>query len=127
ACPWLPSAAPSALVDPFSNHSSLIIHHLSFITYHSSLVSDEGCGALHTKPGDEDCVLKCLRGGAHVGHPEWKAQRMVFVTDEGHKIWVVVNPKALTGFEGKHVTITGHLQAASKKIRVTIASEVKTT
>ncbi len=52
---------------------------------------------------------------------------MVFVTDEGHKIWVVVNPKALTGFEGKHVTITGHLHAASKKIRVTIASEVKTT
>jgi hypothetical protein len=90
-------------------------------------VSDQGCGALHTKPGGEDCVLKCLRGGARVGHPEWKAQRMVFVTDEGQKIWVVVNPKALKGFEGKHVTITGHLNAASKKIRVTTASEVKTT
>ena len=90
-------------------------------------VSDENCGALHTKPGGEDCVLKCLRGGAHVGHPEWKPQRMVFVTDEGHKIWVVVNPKALKGFEGKHVTITGHLQAAAKKIRVITATEVKTT
>lgn len=55
-------------------------------------VSDEGCGAQHTKPGGEDCVLKCLRGGAHFGHPEWKPQRMVLVTDEGHKIWVVVNP-----------------------------------
>ena len=90
-------------------------------------VSDENCGTLHTKPGGEDCVLKCLRGGAHVGHPEWKPQRMVFVTDEGQKIWVVVNPKALRGFEGKHVTITGHLHAAAKKIRVTKASEVKTT
>jgi hypothetical protein len=89
-------------------------------------VSDENCGALHTKPGGQDCVLKCLRGGAHVGHPEWKPQRMVFVTDEGQKIWVVVNPKALKGFEGKHVTITGYLHAASKKIRVTTASEVKT-
>ncbi len=89
-------------------------------------VSDENCGALHTKPGGEDCVLKCLRGGAHVGHPEWKPQRMVFVTDEGQKIWVV-NPKALKGFEGKHVTITGHLNATAKKIRVVTVTEVKTT
>ena len=90
-------------------------------------VSDEACGAMHTKPGGEDCVLKCLRGGAHVGHPEWKPQRMVFVTDEGHKIWVVVNPKALKGFEGKHVTITGQLNATTKKVRVTSAKEVETT
>ena len=89
-------------------------------------VSDEGCGALHTKPGGEDCVLKCLRGGAHVGHPEWKPQRMVFVTDEGQKIWVVVNQKALKGLEGKHVTVTGQFNAASKKIRVITATEVKT-
>ncbi len=89
-------------------------------------ISDEGCGALHTKPGGEDCVLKCLRGGAHVGHPEWKPQRMVFVTDEGQKIWVVVNPKTLKGLEGKHVTIIGQLNAASKKIRVISAKEVKT-
>lgn len=88
-------------------------------------VSDEGCGALHTKPGGEDCVLKCLKGGAHVGHPEWKPQRMVFVTDAGHKIWVVVNPEALKGLEGKHVKITGRLNSATKQVRVTTASEVK--
>ncbi|MCM3904363.1 MAG: hypothetical protein ND866_21925 [Pyrinomonadaceae bacterium] len=51
---------------------------------------------------------------------------MVFVTDEGQKIWVVVNPKALKGLEGKHVTVTGELNAASKKIRVITATEVKT-
>ncbi len=89
-------------------------------------VSDEGCGALHTKPGGEDCVLKCLKGGAHVGHPEWNPQRMVFVTDAGHKIWVVVNPEALKGLEGKRVKITGHLNKATKTVRVTTASEVKT-
>ncbi len=89
-------------------------------------VSDESCGALHTKPGGEDCVLKCLRGGAHVGHPEWKPQRMVFVADDGQKFWVIVNPKALKGLEGKHVTITGQLNSATKKLRVTTASELKT-
>ncbi|MGH9967397.1 MAG: hypothetical protein ACREBG_06135 [Pyrinomonadaceae bacterium] len=52
---------------------------------------------------------------------------MVFVTDESHKIWVVVNPVALKGFEGKHVTITGQLNAATKKIRITSAKEVATT
>jgi hypothetical protein len=90
-------------------------------------VSDEGCGALHTKPGGEDCVLKCLKGGAHVGHPEWKPQRMVFVTDQGHKIWVIANPTALKGLEGKHVRIAGRLNAATKTIRVTTASEIKAT
>jgi hypothetical protein len=89
-------------------------------------VSDENCGALHTKPGGEDCVLKCLKGGAHVGHPEWKPQRMVLVTDEGQKIWVIQNPEALKGLEGKHVTVTGQLNSATKKIRVASASEIKT-
>ena len=89
-------------------------------------VSDENCGALHTKPGGEDCVLKCLKGGAHIGHPEWKPQRMVLVTDEGQKIWVVLNPEALKGLEGKHVTVTGQLNSAAKRFRVSTASEIKT-
>ena len=62
-------------------------------------VSDEACGAAHTKPGREDCVRKCLRGGASVGHPEWKAQRMVFVADPDGQIWIVENPEALKGHE----------------------------
>ena len=88
-------------------------------------VSDENCGALHTKPGGEDCVLKCLKGGAHIGHPEWKPQRMVLVTDDGQKIWVVLNPEVLKGLEGKHVTVTGQLNSTTKTIRVTTASEIK--
>ena len=88
-------------------------------------VSDQACGAAHTKPGGEDCVRKCLRGGAHVGHPEWKAQRMVLVTDKEQKIWVVENPEALKGFEGRHVNITGQLNAAKKTVRIATASEVR--
>ena len=38
-------------------------------------ISDESCGTQHTKPGRADCVQKCWRGGASVGHPEWKPQR----------------------------------------------------
>ena len=51
---------------------------------------------------------------------------MVFVTDEGQKIWVVANPKVLKGLEGKHVTITGRLNATAKTIRIATAAEVKT-
>jgi len=87
-------------------------------------VSDEACGAEHTKPGGEDCVKKCLMGGAHVGHPEWKAQRMVFVTDAGQKIWIVANPETLKGFEGQHVQITGQLNVARRIVRVTTAKSV---
>ncbi len=88
-------------------------------------VSDEACGAEHTKPGGTDCVLKCLRGGAHVGHPEWKPQRMVLVTDKSKRIWIVENPEALKGFEGLHVKISGRLNAARKTVRIDTASELK--
>jgi hypothetical protein len=52
----------------------------------TSVVSDESCGTTHLKAGDEQCVVKCLRGGADVGHPEWKPQRMVLVARDGSSI-----------------------------------------
>jgi hypothetical protein len=67
-------------------------------------VSDSACGAKHTKPGGENCVKKCIRGGGSA-HPEWKAQKMVFVADSDGRVWAVANPSALEGFEGKHVTV----------------------
>src|SRR2546429_2656068 len=54
-------------------------------------ISDESCGTQHTKPGRADCVQKCWRGGASVGHPEWKPQRAVFVADDDQGIWIVGN------------------------------------
>jgi len=88
-------------------------------------VSDEACGAAHTKPGREDCVRKCLRGGASVGHPEWKAQRMVFVADPDGEIWIVENPEALKGREGGHVSISGRIDRKAKTVRVGEAKTMK--
>jgi hypothetical protein len=88
-------------------------------------VSDEACGAAHTKPGREDCVRKCLRGGASVGHPEWKAQRMVFVADPDGQIWIVENPEALKGYEGGHVRISGRIDRKTKTVRVAEAETMK--
>ncbi len=65
-------------------------------------ISDEGCGAKHTKAGGADCVQKCWRGGASVGHPEWKPQRAVFVADDDQGIWIVENPEAVRNFPAAH-------------------------
>ena len=88
-------------------------------------VSDEACGAAHAKPGREDCVRKCLRGGASVGHPEWKAQRMVFVADPDGQIWIIEKPEALKGYEGSHVHISGRLDPKARTVRVAEAKVVK--
>jgi hypothetical protein len=68
-------------------------------------ISDESCGAAHTKTGNESCVAKCLRGGASVGHPEWLPQRMVLVSDDGKTTWIVENPVALITQAGQHVVV----------------------
>ena len=81
-------------------------------------VSDESCGAVHIKPGQESCVEKCLRGGASVGHPEWLPQRMVLVSDDGETIWLIENPNALKSQAGRHVIIKATLHSRSNSIRV---------
>ncbi|PYT47241.1 MAG: hypothetical protein DMG44_18725 [Acidobacteria bacterium] len=81
-------------------------------------ISDESCGAQHTKPGRADCVQKCWRGGASVGHPEWKPQRAVFVADEDHAIWMVENPEAVRDFPAAHVVLAGQFDSAKKTVYV---------
>src|SRR5260370_23576364 len=71
----------------------------------SGWVSDESCGKVHVKPGNESCVAKCLRGGASVGHPEWLPQRMVLVSDDGKTTWIVENPDTLIEQAGQHVRV----------------------
>ena len=84
----------------------------------SGWISDEACGAEHTKPGRADCVEKCWRGGASIGHPEWKPQRAVFITDESRAIWIVDNPEAVKNYPAAHVLVTGKFDAAKKVIHV---------
>ena len=81
-------------------------------------ISDEGCGAQHAKPGRADCVQKCWRGGASVGHPEWKPQRAVFVADADEGIWIVENPEAVANFPAAHVLLAGKFDSAKKTIHV---------
>jgi hypothetical protein len=81
-------------------------------------ISDEACAAEHTKPGRADCVQKCWRGGAAVGHPEWKPQRAVFVADDDQAIWIVDNPEAVKDFPAAHVVLAGQFDSAKKTIHV---------
>jgi hypothetical protein len=81
-------------------------------------ISDEACGKLHTKPGHADCVEKCWRGGASVGHPEWKPQRAVFVADADQAVWIVENAEAVKKFPAAHVVVTGKFDSAKKTMRV---------
>ena len=81
-------------------------------------ISDESCAALHTKPGRADCVEKCWRGGASVGHPEWKPQRAVFIADKDGVVWIVENPEAVKNFPAAHVRVSGKLDAAKKSVYV---------
>jgi hypothetical protein len=71
----------------------------------SGWVSDENCGAAHTRAGNESCVAKCLRGGASVGHPEWLPQRLVLVSDDAKTTWIVENPASLITRAGQHVVV----------------------
>ena len=80
-------------------------------------ISDESCKAQHVG-GGAGCVLKCWRGGAAVGHPEWKPQKAVFVADEDRAVWVVANPEAVKEFPAVHVQVTGKFDAEKKKIHV---------
>ncbi len=77
-------------------------------------ISDESCGTQHTKPGRADCVQKCWRGGASVGHPEWKPQRAVFVADHDQGIWIVENPEAVRNFPAAHAVLPFYLAANSE-------------
>lgn len=81
-------------------------------------VSDQGCGAQHTKPGGADCIRKCKRGGASVGHPEWKPQPVVLVKESDKSVWVVKNPGLLDGREGERWTLTVSVNPTEKSVRV---------
>lgn len=81
-------------------------------------ISDQACGAQHTKAGGADCVRKCWRGGVSVGHPEWKPQPAVFVADDDQAIWRIENPEAVKKFPAAHVVLKGNFDSAMKTIHV---------
>jgi hypothetical protein len=72
-------------------------------------VSDASCGAAHVGGKNPSCVVKCAKGGAHVGHPEWTPQPLVIVEDGSGKLLVIDNPESVTGLEAQHVKIHGRV------------------
>src|SRR5713226_2687761 len=89
-------------------------------------VSDQACGAKHSEPGHADCIRKCNRGGAAVGHPEWKPQPLVLVHESDRSVWIVDNPSSLSGLEGQRVRADVEIDARKKAVhikRVTPTSE----
>ena len=72
-------------------------------------VSDAMCGASHVGGKNAECVRKCVKGGAHVGHPEWTAQAMVLVLDDTNDVVVISNPEKLAGHEAEHVKVTARV------------------
>ena len=83
-------------------------------------ISDQACGAQHAKAGGAgaDCVRKCWRGGASVGHPEWKPQPAIFVTDKDHSTWLIENPDAVKQFPAMHVMVNGKFDSVKKTIHI---------
>jgi hypothetical protein len=86
-------------------------------------VSDSACGTDHMKPGGKDCVKKCIKGGADIGHPEWKPQARVFVDEKEKKVWTLTNLDSLKGYEGDHVTISAKIQEDQKSLEVVEVKE----
>jgi len=88
-------------------------------------ISDDACGAEHAKSGKPGCVEKCWRGGAAVGHPEWKPQRAVFVADDTKTIWIVDNADAVKRFPAAHVRVSGKFDTEKKSVQVETIEPVK--
>src|SRR5437870_9171469 len=66
-------------------------------------VSDSKCGAKGANAKAAECTKKCVKAGA----------KLVVVTDEDQKVLAVDNPDTLTGHEGHHVAVTGHVMGDS--------------
>ena len=66
-------------------------------------VSDSQCGVKGANEKAAECTKKCIAKGA----------KMVVVTDGDQKVLTVENPDALTGHEGHHVAVTGHVTGES--------------
>ena len=76
----------------------------------SGWVSDANCTTQHVGGKNPDCVRKCAKGGAHIGHPEWTPQAIVLVEDGTDRVLVIDNPEKVAGMEAQHVTIRGRVE-----------------
>ena len=67
--------------------------------------------------------VKCFRGGAAIGHPEWKSQPLVLVKESDRSVWIIDNPSSLSGLEGQRVRADVEINAARKAVHVKRVAE----
>jgi hypothetical protein len=80
---------------------------------------------MHSGPGHADCIRKCARGGAAIGHPEWKPQHLVLIKEADQSVWIVDNPSALSAFDGQRVRAGVKVDAVRKSVHINKVEEDK--
>src|SRR5260370_3872674 len=65
-------------------------------------ISDESCGAQHTKTGRADCVQKCWRGLASVGAPGLKPQQAVLIARDHRPLLIFDHPYSVASLPAVH-------------------------
>ncbi|MBZ5857683.1 DUF5818 domain-containing protein [Flavihumibacter profundi] len=73
-------------------------------------VSDSHCGAKGKDASHAECAVKCVKGGAEP----------VLVVDG--KVYKIADPKKITDFVGKKVTVTGTLKGETITIEKVAAA-----
>ena len=75
---------------------------------------DQDCAGSKVAPGakvgpnGQECTRKCIREGVPV----------VFIDEQAHAMYRVVNPKVSDGIESDYVEMVGTIDAAAKTVRV---------
>jgi hypothetical protein len=71
-------------------------------------ISDSHCNAAGAKPGHVACARACVR----------KGYAPVFVADGSHAVLAIANPRRVLPDLGRHVWISGTVNAATHTLRV---------
>jgi len=81
-------------------------------------ISDESCGAQHTKPGRADLHAEMLARRCVGGSPGMEIATGRTVADDDQAIWIVENPDAIKNVPAAHVVLEGKFNSAEKTIHV---------
>jgi hypothetical protein len=76
-------------------------------------VAQEKMGGMEKKEKAATAPLKTLKGTIKV-----EGDKYTFVNDKDQKSWDIMNPDAVKGHEGHHVSISAHVYADKDQIHV---------
>ena len=76
-------------------------------------VAQDSMGGMDKKEKAADAPLKSIRGTIKAD-----GDKYTFVNDKDQKSWDIMNPEAVKGHEGQHVTLSAHVYADKNAIHV---------